>query len=97
MVATVFARLGFSPELISAATSTTGNQQTIRLHTCPIRDLARAHPEVACALHRGLLQGLLANPATTQGHSTAPRPVMQAELKPFVEAELCLARVNAHD
>ena len=96
-VATVFARMGFSPELTPAATSTTGNQQTIRLHTCPIRDLARAHPEVACALHRGLLHGLLANPAATKGHSTAPRPDMQAELEPFVEPDLCFARVIADD
>jgi predicted ArsR family transcriptional regulator len=97
MVAMVFARMGFGPELTPAETSTTGNQQTIRLHTCPIRDLARAHPEVGCALHRGLLQGLLANPATNKGHSTAPRPVMQAELEPFVEPELCLATVIADD
>ncbi len=97
MVASVFARMGFGPELTPAATSTAGAQQTIRLHTCPVRDLARAHPEVGCALHRGLLQGLLANPAATEGHSTAPQPVMQAELEPFVEPDLCLARVIAHD
>jgi predicted ArsR family transcriptional regulator len=96
MVATVFARMGFDPELTPAATSTAGSQQTIRLHACPVRDLARAHPEVGCALHRGLLQGLLASPAS-HGHSTAPRPVMQAELEPFVEPDLCLASVIAHD
>lgn len=96
MVATVFARMGFDPELTPAATSTAGSQQTIRLHACPVRDLARAHPEVGCALHRGLLQGLLASPAS-HGHLTAPRPVMQAELEPFVEPDLCLASVIAHD
>ncbi|WP_422206601.1 helix-turn-helix transcriptional regulator [Mycobacterium sp.] len=95
MVATVFARMGFGPELTPAATSTAGTQQTIRLHACPVRDLARAHPEVGCALHRGLLQGLLASPSG--GHSTAPRPAMQAELEPFVESDLCLVRVTAHD
>ena len=95
MVATVFARMGFGPELTPAATSTAGTQQTIRLHACPVRDLARAHPEVGCALHRGLLQGLLARPS--EGHSTAPRPAMQAELEPFVEPDLCLVRVTAHD
>ena len=95
MVATVFARMGFGPELTPAATSTAGTQQTIRLHACPVRDLARAHPEVGCALHRGLLQGLLASPS--EGHSTAPRPAMQAELEPFVEPDLCLVRVTAHD
>jgi predicted ArsR family transcriptional regulator len=95
MVATVFDRMGFGPELTPAVTSTAGDQQTIRLHACPVRDLARAHPEVGCAMHRGMLQGLLANPAATKGHSTALRPVMQTELEPFVEPELCLARVIA--
>ena len=92
MVATVFERMGFGPELTPAA----GTQQTIRLHACPVRDLARAHPEVGCALHRGLLQGLLAGP-TSKGRATAPRPGMTAELEPFVEPDLCLARVIAHD
>jgi predicted ArsR family transcriptional regulator len=95
MVATVFDRMGFAPELTPAVTSTDGNQQTIRLHACPVRDLARAHPEVGCAMHRGMLQSLLANPAATKGPSTARRPVMRTELEPFVEPELCLARVIA--
>lgn len=96
-VARVFERMGFSPELSRAETSTTGVRQTVRLHACPVRDLARAHPEVACALHRGLLQGLLAAPAENQGRSTAQRRVLEAELEPFVQPELCLARVIAHD
>lgn len=97
MVATVFARMGFGPELTPTETSTTGDQQTIRLHSCPVRDLARAHPEVACALHRGLVQGLVANSAVNKLDSAVSRPVMQAELDPFVEPDLCLARVIGHD
>ncbi len=96
-VATVFARMGFDPELTPTVTAPTGVQQTIRLHACPVRDLARAHPEVGCALHRGLLQGLLAAPRKNQGRSTARRPVLEAELEPFVQPELCLVRVIAHD
>lgn len=84
MVAAVFARMGFGPELTPAASSTTGDQRTIRLHECPIRDLARTHSEVACALHQGLLEGLLPDP-------------IHAEVEPFVEPELCLARVIARD
>lgn len=95
MVASVFARMGFDAELTPAASSTTGAERSIHLHACPVRDLARAHPEVGCALHRGLLQGLLTNVAAAGGHSTTPRPVMQAELEPFVEPELCVARVIA--
>ena len=73
MVASVFARMGFGPELTPAATSTAGTQQTIRLHACPVRDLARAHPEVGCALHRGLLQGLLTNATVTEGRAKTSR------------------------
>lgn len=97
MVATVFARMGFGPELTPAATSSAGTQQTIRLHACPVRDLARAHPEVGCALHRGLLQGLLTNAAVESQAKRSPRLALQAELEPFVEPDLCLARVIAHD
>jgi predicted ArsR family transcriptional regulator len=92
MITTVFDRMGFGPELVPAQKSATGNQRTIRLHSCPVRDLARDHPEVACALHRGLLQGL-AGPENSLGSA----PGMRAELEPFVEPELCLARVIAHD
>lgn len=98
MVATVFARMGFGPELTPPATSTAGTQQTIRLHTCPVRDLARAHPEVGCALHRGLLQGLLTNAAAAQRQAKkSPRSALQSELEPFVEPELCIARVIGRD
>lgn len=98
MVASVFARMGFGPELTPAVTSTAGTQQTLRLHACPVRDLARAHPEVGCALHRGLLQGLLTNATATEGRAKkSPRSALQAELEPFVEPDLCLARVIAND
>lgn len=92
MITTVFERMGFGPELVPAQESSRGDQRTIRLHSCPVRDLARDHPEVACALHRGLLQGL-ADPVKSIG----PAPEMQVELEPFVEPELCLATVIAHD
>lgn len=92
MITTVFDRMGFGPELVPPGKSTPGNQRTIRLHSCPVRDMARHHPEVACALHRGLLQGL-AGPTEPVGSA----PAMHAELEPFVEPELCLARVIARD
>lgn len=90
MITAVFDRMGFGPELVPAAKSTRGNRRTIRLHSCPVRDLARDHPEVACALHRGLLRGL-AGPEKSVGSA----PGMRAELEPFVEPELCLVRVRA--
>ncbi|UXA07884.1 helix-turn-helix domain-containing protein [Mycobacterium sp. SMC-2] len=97
MIAKVFDRMGFGPELTQPETSTSGEQRTIQLHSCPVRDLARAHPEVACAMHHGMLRGLLANAAARKGDSASSRSVMRAELEPFVEPELCLARVIAHD
>ena len=86
MIADVFDRMGFAPELSPTAG---GRQRAIRLHACPVRDLARAHPEVGCAMHLGLLQGLLAR--------SPARAAMRAELEPFVEPELCIAKVIAHD
>lgn len=96
MVAKVFDRMGFGPVLTPPEPSTTGNQRAVRLHSCPVRDLARAHPEVACAMHRGMLRGLLANAAAREGASAAGQ-VMRAELEPFVEPELCLVRVISRD
>lgn len=92
MITTVFDRMGFGAELVPVQKSRPGGQRTIRLHSCPVRDLARDYPEVACALHRGLLQGL-AGPKGPGGSA----PGVHAELEPFVEPELCVARVIAHD
>ena len=97
MITTVFDRMGFGPELTPANTSTSGNERTIRLHSCPVRDLARDHPEVACALHRGLLQGLATKSVAREGGSAVSGSPMQAELEPFAEPGLCLARVIARD
>ena len=98
MVASVFARMDSGPESTPSATSIAGTQQTICLHACPCGTWPCAHPEVGCALHRGLLQGLLTNATATQGQAKkSPRSALQAELEPFVEPDLCLARVIAND
>ncbi|MDD4867911.1 MAG: winged helix-turn-helix transcriptional regulator [Mycobacterium sp.] len=96
-IARVFSRMGFVPELTAAERTTAGGQRTIRLHNCPVRDLAIAHPDVACALHRGLLRGLAATPVTGEKGLAASGPATQVELEPFVEPELCLARVIMRD
>lgn len=71
----VFERLGFDP-------LTDTEVGTIRLRACPFRDAAREHPEVVCAVHRGLIEQLL--------DGAAP----QARLIPFVEPELCVVALD---
>ena len=92
MTAEVFQRMGFAPELTRPAKSVDGlRTRTMRLHACPVRELAADHPEVGCALHRGLLMGLLADP------KTPARSGLHTELEPFVEPQLCIATVSRHD
>lgn len=84
-IAGIFARMGFGAELTAATEDGADDSpRTILLHACPVRDLAREHPEVSCAMHRGLLRGLL-NAENAPGGS--------AELEPFVEPDMCIARV----
>ena len=99
----VFTRMGFAAELAPApepATPPAGKaipqrERIIRLHACPVRDLARSHPEVGCGVHLGLLQGLVADPVAGGDHRETRSPALSAHLEPFVEPELCLARLVA--
>ncbi|MGH3967820.1 MAG: transcriptional regulator, partial [Mycobacterium sp.] len=85
--------MGFGPELTPPRKPAGGiRARTIRLRGCPVRELAAAHPEVGCALHLGLLEGLVAGSGGQQKSSA-----LHAELEPFVEPELCIARVIAGD
>ena len=70
----VLDRLGFDPE--------DDDGPVIRLPSCPFREAAREHPEVVCAVHRGLVDELL------DGTTHAGR------LLPFVEPQLCLIAVG---
>jgi predicted ArsR family transcriptional regulator len=101
----VFDRMGFDAELAaesepSASLSADseqvfGPERVIRLHACPVRDLARAHPEVGCGLHLGLLQGLVERAAAAGGDADHDDAALSARLEPFVEPELCIARLAA--
>ncbi len=72
-VTALFAEMGFDPEPQPGG--------RVLLHDCPFRDVARAHPDVVCAIHRGLLRGMIAglDPA-------APVP----DLQPFTRPQLCV-------
>lgn len=74
----VLDRLGFDPQ-------PDGN--TIQLRACPFRDAAREHPEVVCAVHRGLVQEILETSGAPDGE--------RALLLPFVQPELCLITLTA--
>ncbi|MFL6084683.1 MAG: helix-turn-helix transcriptional regulator [Mycobacterium sp.] len=101
----VFDRMGFDAELAAGSEPSAslsadseqvlGRERVIRLHACPVRDLARAHPEVGCGLHLGLLQGLVDSAAATGEHAGREDAAVSARLEPFVEPELCIARLAA--
>lgn len=69
----MFAEMGFDPEPASGG--------RLLLHDCPFRDTARAHPDVVCAAHQGLLTELLARLDPTR-----PAPV----LEPFALPGVCV-------
>ncbi len=51
-VTAMLAELGFDPAVVAD-----GDMATIAFTHCPFADLAAAHPEIVCHLHRGLVQG----------------------------------------
>lgn len=69
--------LGFEPE------KPTGDEE-IRLRSCPFLEIARVHPDVVCSIHLGLMQGAMAKWDV---------PVTVKELTPFVEPDVCVARL----
>ena len=73
-VLALLARGGFGPEL-----STDG--ATVALRRCPLLEAARAHPDVVCQVHQGMVQGLL------EARGVDPTGV---RLRPFAEPGACL-------
>jgi predicted ArsR family transcriptional regulator len=71
--------LGFAPR-------PSADPSEVELRSCPFREVAQAHPEVACSLHLGLTRGAMA---------TLEAPLSVDELLPFVDADRCLARTSA--
>jgi predicted ArsR family transcriptional regulator len=71
-VAEVLGRLGFAPQADEGG-------RVLHLTRCPLLDAARAHPDVVCAVHLGLVRGALAELGTEEA----------AELFPFSEPGAC--------
>jgi predicted ArsR family transcriptional regulator len=81
---TLMSELGFAPE--RNATAETDEQVMVRLTACPLRELARTHSEVVCGVHLGLMREIL--------DRNGGRDIVNVRLHPFVEPELCVARLE---
>ena len=72
--------IGFAPEAVTA-----GREQQILLHHCPFLEIADHHRDVVCAVHLGLMQGLLAE---------LDAPVDTERIDRLVEPTLCIAHLG---
>jgi len=75
------ARAGFDPRFRRQG----GRAIEISLRDCPFRDLTEDHRELACTLHRGLIEGMLAG--------LSP-PLAVREFRPLVERTICKVSVG---
>ena len=73
--------IGFAPEAVTG-----DGRQHLRLHQCPFREVAERHQDVVCALHLGLMQGVL---------TELRAPVTAGRLLPFAEPSVCIAELSA--
>ncbi len=71
--------IGFAPE-----SRTVGRRREILLRHCPFREAAEQDGSVVCAVHLGLMRGVLAE---------LDAPFEVTSLDPFVEPHLCVAHL----
>jgi predicted ArsR family transcriptional regulator len=86
--------VGFAPRVRKATGATTatdatgnaaGNATVIELHRCPFYDIAREHTGVVCAVHLGLVQGVL---------DQMQAPPSTVRIEPLVRPDLCLVHIT---
>lgn len=73
---------GYQPEVRTVAG---GRTVELTLSACPFLAMARAHPDVVCGIHRGLIRGTMA----AVGEEGA-----EVDLEPFVTQRSCVARLT---
>jgi predicted ArsR family transcriptional regulator len=76
-------RLGFDPEVAIAVGEGGGEAATVAFTHCPFRELAEAHPDLVCSLHRGLVEGFvdrLGGAEVVEFRSVVHRDPCQVEL-----------------
>jgi predicted ArsR family transcriptional regulator len=78
-VTDVLAEIGFRPQVVAS-------RRRIDLHHCPFGDLVAARGEVVCAMHLGVIQGLL---------TELDAPIEAHRAEPFVNPHLCYIHVRA--
>jgi predicted ArsR family transcriptional regulator len=78
-LASALEEIGFAPEVIAESEG-----YRLRLRQCPFREVAEQHPDVVCAMHLGLMQGVL---------EQSRAPVSTDDLQPFAEPGSCIARL----
>ncbi len=71
------ARAGFDPRFRRSAGSA---EVEVTLRDCPFKDLAEEHRELVCALHRGLIEGILA---------ALQPPIAIRSFVPFSDRDAC--------
>lgn len=71
--------LGFAPEVSAGATA-------IQLRHCPFLEVAEQEPGVVCAVHLGLMRGVL---------EARNAPLAVESLEPFAEPDRCVAHLAA--
>jgi len=75
-IVALLAREGFRPQ---------EDARQIKMHRCPFGELSETSDGIACAVHRGLIAGALAELRST---------LEVEQLDPFVEPRLCVARLG---
>ena len=73
-------RVGFAPEV-----QRTKNSIDILTHHCPFREAAEQNCMVVCAIHLGLMQGLIKG---------LKAPLTVTRLEPFVRSDLCVSELT---
>lgn len=83
-------RLGFSPSVVAAPSNSSAAGATdVRLQTCPLLELAHAHPDVVCQVHHGVISGAL------DEYSAPGEPIASATLIPFARPGACDLAIRA--
>lgn len=93
LVVEVLDQLGFAPR---RRTSPEDDATELHLPTCPFLELVAVNPETTCALHQGVVHGVLehaaSRPAGEPRPGEEPRPG-PAVLDPFGAPDACVVRI----